>query len=313
MRFERASLRAMVILSALAVTLVAPLRAWFTPGHAMVTRAAVAALPREVPEFFRAGGWAVGHHSVDPDVMKSRGTPELRAVEEPEHYLDSELLQGARLPPDRWAYLALLQDRRISPTLIGTLPYAVHEGLQRLTMAFAEHRRWPDDPHLRQQALVYAGHLAHYAGDLDQPLHTTLHHDGRALPDHSSPRTGIHQLVDGLFEKAPIDPAALARGLVVGELADPWAAIQAEIDASHALVERVYALEPQLRTAGESGQYPPPVVAFTEERFRATATFLANLFYTAWRRSATIELPSWHDRPSEPRPGAEVILRPRQQ
>lgn len=284
---------------------------WFTVGHAKVTRAAVGALPPEVPEFFRAAAWGIGEGAVDPDVMKNRGTPQLRAVEEPEHYLDWEVLRGAHLPPDRWAYYALLHDRRLTSEQAGTLPYAVHESLQRLTLAFAEYRRWPEDPWVRQKTVVYAGHLAHYAGDLEQPLHTTVHHDGRALPDMSSPRTGIHQLVDGLFEKAPCDETALTRGLGADELADPWAAIKAEMTASHALVERVYELEPLLRAAGESGQYPAPLVELTGERFRATAGFLADLFYTAWRRSATVELPSWLDRPREPRPSAEIILRPR--
>jgi hypothetical protein len=192
---------------------------------------------------------------------------------------------------------------------VGLLPYAVLEGQQRLTIAFAEHRRWPEDPWIRQKIVLYAGYLAHYAGDLDQPLHTTVHHDGRALPDHSSPRTGIHQLVDGLFERVPLDPAALVRGLVVDEQADPWAAIKGEMTRSHALVDPVYALEPALRAGAEGGTYGAPVVSFTEERFRATAGFLANLFYTAWRRSASVEMPSWHVRPAEPKPGAEVILR----
>ena len=295
----------------LAAAATGPARAWFTPGHAMVTRAAIARLPQSLPAFFRDGAWAVGEASVDPDVMKNRGTPEVRAVEEPEHFIDWELLGGTPLPATRWDYLALLHERKIPAQQIGTLPYAVSEYLERLTLAFAEHRRWPEDPYIGQRALLYAGYLSHYAGDMVQPLHTSIHHDGRALPDNSSPRTGIHQLVDGLFEKAPIDPAAVTRDLPVRELTDPWAAILAEMTASHALVDRVYALEPQLTQAGETGQYAAPVVAFTEERFRATAAFLASLFYTAWQRSAAVEMPPWHQRQPEPKPGAVIILRPR--
>ena len=295
----------------LALVAAAPANAWFTPGHAMVARAAVARLPASVPAFFRDGAWAVGEASVDPDVMKHRDTPEARAAEEPEHYLDWEMLGGTPLPGSRWDYIALLHERRISPRTIGTLPYAIEEYLERLTLAFAEHRRFPDDPYIAQRALMYAGYLAHYGGDMVQPLHTSIHHDGRALADGSSPRTGIHQLVDGLLEKAPIDPAALTRDLPVRELTDPWAAVLAEMTSSHALVDRVYELEPQLREADATGTWAPPVVAFTEERFRATASFLASLFYTAWQRSAAIELPPWHQRQPEPKPGAVIILKPR--
>jgi hypothetical protein len=277
----------------------------------MVTRAAISRLPHSVPAFFRDGAWGVGEASMDPDVMKNRGTAEARAVEEPEHYLDWELLHGAPLPTSRWPYLALLHERKIPPRDAGLLPYAVLEQLERLTLVFAEHRRWPADPYIQQKALVYAGYLAHYAGDMGQPLHTTIHHDGRALPDHSSPHTGIHQLVDGLFEKVPIDAHALTDALPVRDLANPWAAIQAEMLASHGLVDRVYELEPQLRAAAEGADHAPPVVTFTEERFRATASFLASLFYTAWQRSAAIEMPPWHIREPEPRAATEVILRPR--
>jgi hypothetical protein len=301
-----------LLLVAVEAALAAPAAGWFTPGHALVTRAAVARLPPEVPAFFREAAWGIGQAAVDPDVMKSRATPELRAVEEPEHYLDWELLQGAHLPPTRGAYLALLHDRRLDPHTVGTLPYAIHEHQQRLAVAFAEHRRWPEDPWIRQKIVLYAGYLAHYAGDLGQPLHTSIHHDGRALPDHSSPRTGIHQLVDGLFERLPLDVPALTRDLPVDELADPWAAIKSEMTASHALVDRVYELEPALRAGAADGhRYAPAVASFTDERFRATARFLASLYYTAWRRSAAIEMPSWHTRPAEPAAGSGNAVVPR--
>jgi hypothetical protein len=187
------------------------------------------------------------------------------------------------------------------------LPYAVVEGAQRLTEAFAEHRRWPGDPAIRQRILVYAGLLAHYAGDLDQPLHTTLHHDGRALPDGSSPKTGIHQLVDGLFERTPLRVHGGMRGVRLQRYDDAWAAVVAELVRSHALVERVYQLEPELRQSfprpPEGQTKPPPsrptpaVVTFTEERFRSTASFLASLYWTAWQDSAKVQLPAWHSRP----------------
>jgi hypothetical protein len=318
--------------------LAAPAAAWFTPGHAKVTRAAVRALPSEVPSFFREGAFTVGEASVDPDVFKDRTLVALRAAEEPNHYLDWELIPGLAFPPDRWAFTAAVIERRVEPRALGVLPYSLMESYQRLTLAFAEHRRFPDDVAIRQKALVYAGWLGHYAGDLEQPLHTSIHHDGRANPDKTSPHTGIHQLVDGLFERVPFDEEALLRDLPVRTFPDVWATIQTELATSHALVDRVYELEPDLRaawpppprpavtptpatTAGGPAPptvtppaAPPPaaaaptaaprprpisaaVTAFTKERYRATASFLASLIRTAWEQSATIQLPSWHERP----------------
>jgi hypothetical protein len=308
-----------VVALAAGVPFAAPAAAWFTAGHARVARSAVYSLPREVPRFFREGAWAIGEAAVDPDLLKDRTLPALQAAEDPLHFLDWELLQEAPLPPDRWAFIELAHERKVDPKGVGLVPYSVLEGVQRLTITFAEHRRYPEDPYIQQKALVYAGWLAHYAGDLEQPLHTSMHHDGRALPDGSSPHTGIHQLVDGLFERAPIDPRALVRDLPVRAYPDAWAAIQAELATSHALVDRVYELEPELRAAwppapapgSAAAATPPPapqppspaVLAFTGERYRATAGFLASLYLTAWEQSARIQLPRWLERPRPPREG----------
>ncbi|HVS02505.1 MAG TPA: hypothetical protein VMT16_07020 [Thermoanaerobaculia bacterium] len=283
--------------SALAAGLAAaPAVAWFTDGHAMVAAAAAEALPPEVPAFFRDGSATIAHLSVDPDVMKARETPQLRAQESPEHYLDLELLRGSELPADRYEYLEMLQRLEVDPAQVGMLPYAVIEGLQRLTLAFAEHRRWPQDPDVRTKALVYAGLLAHYAGDLVQPLHTTIHHDGRLLPDGKSPHTGIHQRVDALLERTRFDRSRALAGIRCQAFADPWQAILAQLAASHGLVDETYRLETQLLPPEEGASSSPQVTAFAAARYRDAVSFLASLYRTAWERSAPIELPSWLDR-----------------
>ena len=63
-----------------------------------MTKAAVQALPDEVPEFFRDGKRMIAHCSYDPDISKNRGAPHVNIAEHPEHYLDLELLQGKPLP-----------------------------------------------------------------------------------------------------------------------------------------------------------------------------------------------------------------------
>ncbi|HET9766241.1 MAG TPA: hypothetical protein VFS60_05310 [Thermoanaerobaculia bacterium] len=328
MHLHRSSrVRALAVASFLATLPIAnPASAWFTVGHAKVARAAVRALPPELPSFFRDGSFGVGEAAVDPDLFKDRNLVALRAAEDPQHYLDWELIAGMPLPTDRWLFTAQVLERKIDPKNVGVLPYSLLEAVQRLTITFAEHRRYPEDVYIRQKALVYAGWLAHYAGDLEQPLHTTIHHDGRALPDGSTPKTGIHQLVDGLFERVPFDEAKVTHDLPIQVYPDAWAAIQSELTKSHALVDRVFELEPDLRKAfpppppmpvpATAGTPSPPVNAkpaptaaatppaipssvrtFTEDRFRATASFLASLYRTAWEQSAAIQLPSWLERP----------------
>src|SRR6185369_16893743 len=81
-----------------------PAWAWWPAGHSILSKAAVKALPGEVPQFFRAGGGMIGHCAQDPDVAKNREAPNLNDEESPEHYLDFELLQGSALPPTRYAF-----------------------------------------------------------------------------------------------------------------------------------------------------------------------------------------------------------------
>ena len=81
--------------------------AWHDEGHYYSAMAAVEALPDDVPAFFRDGAAVVAHGSIDPDVAKHRAAPQLRETEEPEHYLDLELLQGRPLPQTRNEYRAL--------------------------------------------------------------------------------------------------------------------------------------------------------------------------------------------------------------
>ena len=83
---------------------------------------------------------------------------------------------------------------------LGLLPYAIAETTYMLSLALAEHHRWPDNQAIQSKCLVYAGLLSHYAEDACMPLHATVHWDGRVLPNGQSPRTGIHSRVDGLTE-----------------------------------------------------------------------------------------------------------------
>jgi hypothetical protein len=264
------------------------------PGHHLATRIAAAGLPAEVPGFFRAAGPAMGSGSMDPDVFKIHELPQLRDGEYPEHYFDVELLKGQAVPPLRYAFLDQCAKEGIQPSKVGTLPYALAEWTQRLTLAFADYRRFPDSPRLRAKCIVYAGILSHYAADATQPLHTTIHYDGRARSDGKSPRSGIHAKVDALIEKVPAEPAAVAARIQPKAFQKVWPAILAQIDRSYALVDKVYALEQHLPQRDEQLGEDAEVIAFGQDRLQAAAEFIASLYLTAWRDSADLPLPDWH-------------------
>lgn len=294
MRRQQRNCSALAALPALAVALAAPGLAWWPAGHSTLARAAVRTLPAETPAFFRQGEELIAHLAQDPDVVKNRDAPLASNGEFPEHFIDLELLQGRTLPANRYAYLKLCRELGVEPDKAGTAPYAIAEWTERLAVAFAEHRRWPENRSIQTKALVYAGILSHYATDVVMPLHTTVHYDGRvARPGDESPHTGIHSKVDSLIERLDLQPEQIARDVKPSVLPELLPSIAAEIQRSHLLVDLTYRLEPMLPPARGEWTATPEVRSFTEGRSREAARFLGSLCLTAWNRSEKIRLPEW--------------------
>ena len=269
----------------------APVRGWLMEGHSILALAAVAALPDEVPSFFRQGAKAIAHASIDPDMGKNRGTPHVRGAEFPEHFLDREMLDIETLPETRYAFVKLCYERGVPPEKMGFVPYAVHEWTERLAVAFAEYRKWPDNPHIQSKCLIYAGFLAHYATDMCQPLHLTIHYDGRVREGGEKLQEGIHLKVDGLVQFLELKPEDLARDLDVTPFEKVMPEIMRELENGFALVDRVYKLGPNIpRYDAETWQRDAEVVAFAEDRGRAATRFTARLYLTAWRLSAQLQI-----------------------
>ncbi len=278
--------------------------AWHDEGHVYIARAAVEALPDDVPAFFREGRDSVAHGSIDADVIRNRALPQLHAANAPEHFLDLELLEGRDWPADRYAYFDLCEELGIKPKTAGTLPYAIAEWTQRLTVAFAEHRRYPDNPHIRAKCLTIAGELSHYSADLHMPLHTTIHFNGRValddkgkpIPDQPKQHAGVHARVDALPTKIPYNVIFAEPLKAPAAQAELMPYIRKEFEASHALVDRTYELAEHIPPVPVLELEHEEVRAFTIDRTRAGAHFTASLFLTAWRDSERIKLPDWLDR-----------------
>jgi len=270
---------------------------WHDAGHQAATSLATAAAGDKMPAFFAKGAETIAHCSLDPDTFtRPIAPPELHNAEESEHYFDLELLEGCEPPATRYEFIALCAARKLDPTKVGLLPYAVTEWTQRLAVALAEHRKWPDNPHIKAKCLVYAGILSHYAEDLCNPLHTTIHYDGRARKDGTSPRTGIHLKTDALLGKVKSSSEELAKDLPVKRFERIFPAVLAELHRSHALVEKVYRLEDDLPALADPIEAGSEVEKFAIERIRRSAAFTASLYVTAWRKSESIKIPDWHKR-----------------
>ncbi len=273
-----------------------PAHAWWPQGHSIISEAAVRALPADVPSFFRHGSPTVAHCAQDPDVDKNPGAPAVTDREAPEHFIDYELLRGQPLPLLRSDYLEMCAGLKLKPGLAGYLPYAIAEWTERLSIAFAEHRRWPLNPYIQSKCLVYAGILSHYSGDLCMPLHVTVDYDGRVRPDGSSPHNGIHARVDSLVERLDLKPAELAADQKVVPLRSSGSLmpeILLELAVSRSFIARTYELEPLLPRDEPDWKPSPDVKDFAVGRAREAARFTAAVLLTAWRRSAFIRLPKW--------------------
>ncbi|MGA2266468.1 MAG: hypothetical protein ABSH10_08580 [Phycisphaerae bacterium] len=268
---------------------------WHRHGHVLASRAAVDVAGPQLPAFFAAGTDTIANVSLDNDAFTRPIAPaQLHEAEAPEHFFDIELLGGQPVPPSRYAFIDFCYAHGLKPNQVGLLPYAIMEWTQRLTVAFAEYRKWPNDPTIQAKCLVYAGLLSHYAADCCQPLHITIHWDGRATADGKSPHSGIHNRVDALPAKLSLSPRKLAEGLKAQPFPDLFSAILAEMDRSHKLVDRVYELDSQIPPMDSNQPLMAEAAEFTKQRMRAAAIFTASLYLTAWQDSAKIELPAWH-------------------
>ena len=262
-----------------------------------MTRAAVQALSDDVPAFFRDGERMIAHCSYDPDISRNRGAPHVNSAEHPEHYLDLELLEGKPLPKSRYEFTQLCTELGIKPDKVGLVPYALAEWTERLAVAFAEHRKWPNNTFIQNKCLVYAGFVAHYAQDMCQPLHLTIHFDGWKQPDGSVLHKGIHEKVDALIEYLGLDPSVLAKDQEIQPLDDLMAGIVEEFHAGYSLLNQVYELGDNLPSYGDQGwERVPEVVDFATERAREATRFTATLYLTAWELSGKLKLEGWLDR-----------------
>jgi hypothetical protein len=285
-----------VLVTILAVVLSSQLAlGWWAYGHRLIVRSVFGYMPKDTPKFFVKGSETIAFYSVDPDVSKNWNTPGLRSTETPEHYFDLEYFKDIKkLPKTRAGYIKYCQKNGVDPYKAGYLPYAINEWYERLVIAFAEHRKWPKNKAVQAKCLYVAGVLAHYAGDACQPLHTTIHYDGRSKKGKKSPKTGIHAKVDGLPEALGMKDTGSNKGPI--EVPDVWSTIIGALATSHKQVDDVYKLEKKLPEAGKKpkGKVDPDVKHAARLWMHLSKRLLRTLYYTAWKRSVGVGLPKWH-------------------
>src|SRR5271167_2237190 len=109
---------------------------WGDEGHQQINRVAASKLPPDVPSFLRNAGDQLAYLGPEPDRWRERTELALKLSQEPDHFIDLELVEGMTLPPDRYSYYRALEAKRhqfptqtdnLQPDKVGLQPYITTE------------------------------------------------------------------------------------------------------------------------------------------------------------------------------------------
>ena len=324
MKFHRtgaAALAALFILSG-------ALRAWDYPGHRIVNELGLASLPPDFPAFVHepANAERIAFLAGEPDRWRNVPDLPIKHYNGMDHYLDLEQLAQAgldlaKIPSLRYEFTTMFaQGRAAHPENFppvdpdkdldhsrewpGFAPWAATEYYGKLKAAFCylktfEELGTPDEvANARQNVLYVMGVMGHYVGDMAQPLHTTIHHNGWIgdNPNGYTTWPGIHSWVDGgLIAKAGITTAEIAPRVTPAkplpdaaraDSRDPiFVVIFDFLKAQNDQVEPLYRLE----KAGKLGHGEDPVTdearAFIDGQLLKGGEMLGAIWLTAWRNA----------------------------
>ena len=286
--------RAILAISLLCFPL--PAFAWGEKGHYIASEAATFGLPTDMPTFFYKSYPELIYLAYDPDRWRGAGES-LDAANPPDHFLDYDYVADLNLPLDRYKFIALLSSSRtlrrhgIANTTIGFLPWKIAEMTDLLT---GEFRQWrfsrpgsSERAFIERDIIHVAGVLGHFAADASNPHHATINFDGWILPNpnHYPYDCETHERFETRFVSHAIVLEDVTPRLSAPVLRTEYFKSALEfIRGSNALVETLYRID---RDGGFDVFRPvsPEAKAFTADRLAAGASFLRDLWWSAWRNS----------------------------
>jgi len=297
--------RAAACCSLIAILLQPSAFGWGDDGHQLINRVAAERVPDSMPQFLRAAADRIAYLGPEPDRWREMTEPQLKAAQEPDHFIDLERVADmGEFPPSRYEFIRRLYEKRSRmaenaddylPEKVGFQPYITMEIYGRLKVAFREYRRLRAEKQstqgVEQNIVFYAGWLGHYVGDAANPLHTTVRYNGWTGENPNGYTTAhtIHWEFEGSFVARNLKQLKfddLVHAPI--RLQDPFADYVHYLRESHKLVERVYQLE---KAGGLKGAGSPEALEFVRQRLATGAQMLLNLWYTAWEESA-VPLPA---------------------
>lgn len=267
--------------------------AWGARVHRMLLDAALDGLPADGPTWLRepATRARLDFMVNQPDRWRGWTSTQLKHWNDQDHYLDAEDLEQFGLtletvPHLRREYLrALAVAKHVHPENVaaydaakdpartkewpGFVLHGIAEEYGKLQASFNQVRileqarkagHEEDLAAARALVLVNIGTLAHFVCDVAQPLHTTRHFDGWVgeNPAGYKWREKFHSYIDsGLADRHHVEKAdvlAVAKFDRKVNADDPWDDVVKYFAASHAQLEKLYALERDGQLDGPAGK-----------------------------------------------------------
>lgn len=262
--------------------------AWGTKGHAWIAQNAVTLLPpTPLSVVLSQHQSSVIQSAITPDFQWKDGS--IARLEAPDHYIDLEVLSSTptrdAIPRTRLEAARGYTDLGILYSDGGFLPWRVEETYWALVNAIKT------DP---QSAPFWAGILSHYVADCTQPLHTTVHYDGRVdrKTDGVPELKGIHADYEITYledEGIEFRRSSLALARPTQPMPDVFAAAVDAILASHALVDGLYDVA-RRRGEGRFEAWDREMGQMTRGQLAGGAALLASLWQAAWEQAGKPDL-----------------------
>lgn len=299
--------------------------AWDAVGHRAIGWLALDALPPDAPAFLREPGvrHAVAWNAAEPDRWRGQKNAFIMNSTYMDHFIDLEDLSDFGMTIDtvpmmRYRFVrdvAIARSKnpagpdgtskpyneKQDPTgqneFPGFTPHAICELHARLTSHFKTYRmlqklndpgRAPQLEMTKANIMSTMGILAHYTGDVAQPLHTTKHHHGWIGPNPNNYTTDgkIHAYIDGtvIFQHGlnynTLKPTqTYTISIDKTDPASVWQAVIAYTKRSHGKVEETYKLFKDKAFEREEGK------RFIVERLNDAGAMLGAIYASAWNAS----------------------------
>ena len=289
-----------------------PVLAWGSTGHRLVGRAAVKALPPEIPPFLRSPRAVIeiGELSREPDRSKDSGRTH-DADRDAGHFLDlgddGRVFGGpllTALPATRQEYETVLRAAGADNWKAGYLPYSIIECWQQLAkdlamwrtdVAGARHahgaarKAWFETDRIRRERLVFSdlGALSHFVGDGSQPLHVTDHFNGwGSFPNPNGyTQDKVHGPFEGDLVRRTVTLAAVSAAMATYR--DCHCPIDQRVGAYLTATGQQVIPFYEMYKAGGMAPGRPEGTKFATERLAVGASELRDLIVEAWKASAS--------------------------